>query len=75
MEAIIVLIADMLLVAIHAQDHIALNAEQVINLEQATVARKITAIIAVFLMGQANITHAVRVVGENNELFIDCLFV
>ena len=45
------------------------------HLEQATVAQKITAIIAVFLMAQANITHAVRVVGENYELFIDRLFV
>lgn len=75
MEAIIVIIADMWLVVIHALDHIVLNAGQVINLDQATVARKITVIIAVFLMAQANITHAVRVVGENNELFVDRLFV
>jgi hypothetical protein len=45
------------------------------HLDQAIVALKITVIIAVFLMDLANITHAVRVVGENYELFIDYLFV
>jgi len=31
---------------------------------QTTVALKITAVIVVFLMAQANITHAAKVVGE-----------